>query len=47
MNERAEELFELLMSQDNSQAYRALKALEEMSAESNCLYRIWTSSSQW
>lgn len=38
MNERIEELLELLASRDNSQAYRALKALEEMSAESNCLY---------
>lgn len=38
MSERLEELLELLTLQDNSQAYRALKALEEMSAESNCPY---------
>lgn len=38
MSEKVEELLELLTSQDNSQAYQALKALEEMSAESNCLY---------
>lgn len=38
MNERIEELLELLTSRDNSQAYQALKALEEVSAESNCLY---------
>lgn len=38
MNERIEELLELLTSRDNSQAYQALKVLEEMSAESNCLY---------
>lgn len=38
MSERLVGLLELLTSQDNSQAYRALKALEEMSAESNCLY---------
>lgn len=38
MNEGAEELLELLASRDNSQAYQVLKALEEMSAESNCLY---------
>lgn len=38
MSERTEGLLELLTSRDNSQAYRALKALEEMSAEDNCLY---------
>lgn len=38
MSERIEELLELLTSRDNSQAYRALKVLEEMSAESNRLY---------
>lgn len=38
MSEGSKELLELLTSQDNSQAYRALKALEEMSAESSCLY---------
>ena len=38
MNERAEELLELLVSRNNSQAYQALKVLEEMSAESDCLY---------
>lgn len=38
MSERVKELLELLTSRNNSQAYRALKALEEMSAESNCLY---------
>ena len=38
MNERIEELLEPLTSRDNSQAYRALRALEEMSAESSCLY---------
>lgn len=38
MNERIEELLKLLTSRDNSQAYQALKALEEVSAESNCLY---------
>ena len=38
MSEKVEELIELLASRDNSQAYQALKALEEMSAESNCLY---------
>lgn len=38
MSEKVEELLELLASRDNSQAYQALKALEEMSAESNCLY---------
>ncbi|WP_251178660.1 hypothetical protein [Adlercreutzia agrestimuris] len=38
MSEGLEELLELLTLQDNSQAYRALKALEEMSAEDNCLY---------
>ena len=38
MSEKDEELLELLASRDNSQAYQALKALEEMSAESNCLY---------
>lgn len=38
MIEKVEELLELLASRDNSQAYQALKALEEMSAESNCLY---------
>lgn len=38
MSEKVEELLELLTSRDNSQAYQALKALEEMSAESNCLY---------
>lgn len=37
MSEKVEELLELLASRDNSQAYQALKALEEMSAESNCL----------
>ena len=36
--ERAEELLELLISRDNSQAYQALKELERVSAESNCLY---------
>ena len=36
--ERAEELLELLTSQDNSQAHRALKVLERISDESNCLY---------
>lgn len=38
MSEKVEELLEFLTSRDNSQAYQALKALEEMSAESNCLY---------
>lgn len=38
MNERIEELLKLLTSRDNSRAYQALKALEEASAESNCLY---------
>lgn len=38
MSERVEELLELLTSRDNPQAYRALRALEEISAESNCLY---------
>ena len=38
MSKGAEELLELLTSRNNSQAYQALKALEEMSAESNCLY---------
>lgn len=38
MSDRVKELLGLLTSQDNSQAYRALKALEGMSAESNCLY---------
>lgn len=38
MSEGSKELLELLTSQDNSQAYRALKALEEMSAEGSCLY---------
>ena len=38
MSEKVEELLELLASRDNSQAYQVLKALEEMSAESNCLY---------
>lgn len=38
MIEKVEELLELLASRDNSQAYQALKALEEASAESNCLY---------
>lgn len=38
MNERAEEPLELLASRNNSQAYQALKAMEEVSAESNCLY---------
>lgn len=38
MNERIEELLELLTSRDNSQAYQTLKALEEVSVESNCLY---------
>lgn len=38
MIEKVEELLELLASRDNSQAYQALKALEEVSAESNCLY---------
>lgn len=38
MAEGIEALLELLTSRDNSQAYQALKALEEMSAESNCLY---------
>ena len=38
MNERAEELLELLTTRDNSQAYQALKVLEEMTAESDCLY---------
>lgn len=38
MIEKVEELLELLTSRNNSQAYQALKALEEMSAESNCLY---------
>lgn len=38
MNERIEDLLALLASRDNSQAYQALKALEEMSAESTCLY---------
>lgn len=38
MSEGIEELLGLLTSQDNLQAYRKLKALEEMSAESNCLY---------
>ncbi|MCI9628279.1 MAG: SufBD protein [Eggerthellaceae bacterium] len=36
--ERVQELFELLTSRDNSQAYQALKAQERISAESNCLY---------
>ena len=38
MIEKVEELLEFLTSRNNSQAYQALKALEEMSAESNCLY---------
>lgn len=38
MSEGIKGLLDLLTSRDNSQAYRALKALEEMSAESNCLY---------
>ncbi len=38
MSEKVEELLEFLTSRNNSQAYQALKALEEMSAESNCLY---------
>lgn len=38
MNEEIEELLELLTSRDNPQAYRALKALEGISAESSCLY---------
>lgn len=38
MGKNTEELLGLLTSRDNSQAYRALKALEEISAESNCLY---------
>ena len=38
MSKGAEELLELLTSRNNSQAYQALKALEEMSAEGNCLY---------
>lgn len=38
MIEKVEELLELLASRDNSQAYQALKALEKVSAESNCLY---------
>lgn len=38
MNEGVEELLELLTSRNNSQAYQALKALKEISAESNCLY---------
>lgn len=38
MSEKAEELLELLTSRNNSQAYQALKALEEMSAEGNCPY---------
>lgn len=38
MNEGVEELLELLASRNNSQAYQALKALEEMSAEGDCLY---------
>ena len=42
MIERAEELLELLTSRDNSQAYQTLKALEEMSAEGNCLYPYMT-----
>lgn len=37
-NRNVEELLELLTVRDNSQAYQALKTLEEMSAESNCLY---------
>lgn len=38
MSAGIEELLELLTSRDNSQAYRALKALEATSAESNRLY---------
>lgn len=38
MSEKVEELLEFLTSRNNSQAYQALKVLEEMSAESNCLY---------
>lgn len=38
MSEKVEELLEFLTSRNNSQAYQALKALEEMGAESNCLY---------
>lgn len=38
MSEKVEELLEFLTSRNNSQAYQVLKALEEMSAESNCLY---------
>lgn len=38
MREKVEELLEFLTSRNNSQAYQALKALEEMNAESNCLY---------
>lgn len=38
MSEKVEELLEFLTSRNNSQAYQALKALEEMSAESSCLY---------
>lgn len=38
MSEKVEELLEFLTPRNNSQAYQALKALEEMSAESNCLY---------
>lgn len=39
VNESIDELLELLVSRNNSQAYGALKALEEISAESNCLYQ--------
>lgn len=38
MSEKVEELLEFLTSRNNSQAYQALKALEEISAESSCLY---------
>lgn len=38
MSMKDEELLELLASRNNSQAYQALKALEEMSAESDSLY---------
>lgn len=38
MSEKVEELLEFLTSRNNSQAYQALKVLEEMSAESSCLY---------
>jgi len=38
MIEKVEELLEFLTSRNNSQAYQALKVLEEMSAESSCLY---------